>query len=765
MSLKITAYGFPKIGPNRELKKSVESYWKQAISKDELFAFAGDVNMDRLKNCIEASLDIVPSNDFSLYDFMLDISTMLGVIPERFKHIDDDLDLYFAMARGEKDIPACEMTKWFNTNYHYIVPELTHNFKFTKNRPLYAYRAAKEKLGISTKPVIIGPFTYISLSKFIDTDPVTGETRTVKAQESGRFREMVLDCAQIYNRMLKELEQEGAEYVQLDEPVMVLDKTEGDADILIEAYGIISAGLKSLKIHFQTYYESLSNYRKIVFNLPVDGIGLDFIESRGNLDSLREFGFPEDKTVIAGVVSGRNPWKTDYKEAVQLIDEIKQYVGEDRIILSNAGPLFHLPYSLEPEKGNMNENVIQLLSFAKERLDELKTLKKIVCGCEKVPYQDLKSVRELFANTEVQAKLNNFKQKNLFRQDFAQRFDQQEKLLGLPLFPTTTIGSFPQTGEIRKKRADFIAGRISKDEYNEFIKSHIRAIIKLQEEIGIDVLVHGEFERTDMVEFFGEKLCGFAITRNGWVQSYGSRCVRPPIIYGDVYRPSPMTVDEIKYAQSLTGKYVKGMLTGPVTMVNWTFYRRDIPKQDVAFQIAMALSDELQDLESAGIKIIQIDEPAFREGLPLKKADQESYLVWAVDSFKLACAKVKPQTQIHTHMCYSEFNEIIDYIYNMDSDVISIEASRSKGEILQAFEKFNYNHGIGVGIYDIHSPRIPSCEEMEEIAVRSLKVIDKSLLWINPDCGLKTRGYEETIPALKNMVKVAVSLREKYKEN
>ncbi len=763
MSLKTTAFGFPKIGPNREFKKSLELFWKNSISKDELFIQLDEVDTDRQKIYLESSLDIIPSNEFSYYDFMLDMSAMLGVIPDRFKHIEDDLRLYFAMARGEKDIPACEMTKWFNTNYHYIVPEITQDFNLTANRPLYSYRAAREKLGMETKPVMIGPYTYIYMSKIIELDSSIGKERLVKAKESSSFREIIRSVSRIYNKILRELDDECVALVQLDEPALTLDMSDSDVDILIEAYEILTGGLKSLKIHLQTYYESISHYQKIVYRLPVDGIGLDFTENETNLNLLRKYGFPENKVIIAGIVSGRNPWKVDYREAMKMFDEIKKYIPLDRIILSNAAPLFHLPYSLEPEKGNMNPNVINLLSFAKERLNELKILKEIINNDEKIPHQDLETTRGLFKNNTVQAKLEEFRQKSSFREPFSKRHTLQDELLALPLFPTTTIGSFPQIGEIRKKRADFVGGRITKEEYDEFIRSHIRALIKLQEEIGLDVLVHGEFERTDMVEFFAEKLCGFAITRNGWVQSYGSRCVRPPIIYGDVSRLKPMTVDETQYAQSLTGKPVKGMLTGPVTMVNWSFCRRDIPKEDAAFQIAMVLNDELKDLENAGITIIQIDEPAFREGLPLKQEKQKDYLTWAVNAFKIACAEVKPQTQIHTHMCYSEFNEIINYIYDMDSDVISIEASRSKGEILQAFEKFNYSHGIGVGIYDIHSPRIPSCEEMEEIALRSLKVIDKSLLWINPDCGLKTRGYEETIPALKNMVKVAIALRERFK--
>jgi 5-methyltetrahydropteroyltriglutamate--homocysteine methyltransferase len=522
----------------------------------------------------------------------------------------------------------------------------------------------------------------------------------------------------------------------------------------------------NIEVFVHTYYESLDHFEKITNELPVSGIGLDFVVNDENLENLKKYGFPKDKKLQAGVISGRDPWKTDYVEVLKLIDQIKEVVDEDRIVLSNAAPLFHLPVSLEPEKGHLDDRLIGLLSFADERLEEIKTLKDIINIGASVPSQTLQALRDEFKNEEVRQAVKDIDSQEIKRpHDFKERYKKQIELLGLLRFPTTTIGSFPQTKEVRQMRAKFRKGEISAEEYENFIKEQIKKAVEIQEELEIDVLVHGEFERTDMVEFFGEKMDGFAFTKNGWVQSYGTRCVRPPIIYGDVSRPAPMTLKETLYAQSLTKKPMKGMLTGPVTILNWSFYRKDIPKKEIAYQIAVALRDEVLDLEREGIKIIQIDEPAFREGLPLKKRKQEDYLKWAVKAFRLTNNTVQETTQIHTHMCYSEFNEIIDWIYAMDADVISIEASRSKGEIIEAFEKFNYDHAVGVGVYDIHSPRIPTIEEMLEIAERTVQVIDKNLIWINPDCGLKTRGWEETIPALRNMVQVAKILREKYGAN
>lgn len=762
MAIKTTAFGYPKIGPNRELKKIVESYWAGEITREQLYTEAEKIQLQRLSILKDAELDYIPSNDFSLYDFILDISTMLGVVPKRFGET-LDLDTYFAMARGSKTAIACEMTKWFDTNYHYIVPEFEAEFKLLKNRPLESYRFAKEKLGIETKPVLIGPFTYIWLGKIPQKQEGTLLTQMIRAYESDKFKDLVFSASKIYNQILKELETNGVKTIQLDEPALVLDLSDNDIEILIESYKILTDGLKQIEIFVHTYYESLSNYEKVAFELPVHGIGLDFTVNDENFENIKKHGFPTDKKLIAGVISGRDPWKIDFQKTVNFINELTKFVSEDRLILSNSSPLFHLPISLEPEKGHLDDRLIQLLSFANERLDELKILKKIFNENYPIPQQNLQMLIDEFRDEEVRRKVSQINEEEIGRKaPFTERYKKQVSLLGLPKFPTTTIGSFPQTKEVRKARADFNTGKISKEEYENFIKEQIKNAIEIQEKIGLDVLVHGEFERSDMVEFFGQKMKGFAFTKNGWVQSYGTRYVRPPIIYGDVSRPEPMTVKEISYAQSLTSKPVKGMLTGPVTILNWSFYRKDIPKKEIAYQIALALRDEVLDLEKAGIKVIQIDEPAFREGLPLKKAKQKEYLDWAVKAFKLTNEAVKPETQIQTHMCYSEFNDIIEYIYAMDSDVILIEASRSKGEILNAFENFSYDHGIGPGVYDIHSPRVPSVEEMLEIAERSVKVIDKNLIWINPDCGLKTRNWEEVIPSLQNIVQTARIMREKY---
>ncbi|MCX7738696.1 MAG: 5-methyltetrahydropteroyltriglutamate--homocysteine S-methyltransferase [Hydrogenothermaceae bacterium] len=761
--MKTTVYGYPKIGRNRELKKILESYWTGETSKEELLSRAEALSLQRIKKIIDSGVDIVPSNDFSLYDFVLDVSTMLNIIPNRFRNIHDSLDIYFAMGRGSKDAVACEMTKWFDTNYHYIVPELFGEIEPIKNRPLESYKNAKNHFWIETKPVIVGPFTFTYLSKVYRTDGTFSLVTLQRAYESEKFEGFLNIITEGYIKILQELEREGCGYVQLDEPAFVLDLSEKQRDLAISTYEKITKALSSLKVIVQTYYENISHYRDFAYRLPVYGLGLDFVLGKDNLDYIKSFGFPSEKVLVAGLISGRDVWKTDFEEVLEMYRELEKTVSPDRIILSNSCPLFHLPITVEDERGYLPADLIEMLSFADERVYELNTLKGILEGRVKVEPSKLKDFFQKYQDREVREKVKRIKNINISRETlFEERYLKQKEILNLPLFPTTTIGSFPQTKELRKVRADYKAGRLSPEDYEEYIKSEIKNCIQVQEEIGLDILVHGEFERTDMVEFFGERLNGFTFTKNGWVQSYGSRCVRPPIIYGDVSRPKPMTLKEITYAQSLTDRPVKGMLTGAVTILNWSFYRKDIPKEEVAYQIALSLQEEVLDLERAGIKIIQIDEPAFREGLPLKKSKQSEYLNWAVKAFRLSHLGVKDITQIHTHMCYSEFDEIIEYIYKMDADVISIEASRSGGDILTSFERFNYNRGIGLGVYDIHSPRVPSIEEMRNIVVRALKVIDKGLFWINPDCGLKTRRWEEVVPALKNMVEVAKELRKEF---
>ncbi len=747
MSVLTKSFGYPKIGGSRELKKALENYWSKKITKEEFFEQAEAVNHSRIYKQQQAGIDFISSNDFSLYDFILDLSTMFGVIPERFSDVKDSTELYFSMARGNDRAIACEMTKWFDSNYHYIVPEINGEFELKKNRPLEAYLWTKEKFGIETVPSLVGPFTFLKLAK---------------GYQKNDFAKLLNKISGLYNEILKELAQNGVKTVQIDEPALVLDLSAEEIKDLLNGYNVVTENV-SIDIQVQTYYESISAYETIVNKLPVQAIGLDFVVNNENFENVKKFGFPKNKKLIAGVVSGRDIWKTDYKKTVDLVNELIKIIGDENLIISNSSPLFHLPVSLEAEKETMDKNLIQLLSFADNRLEELSTLKGIINDKVSVPAQDFDAVRKIFKNETVLKAASEIVESKIGRvESFGERIKKQQEILNLPLFPTTTIGSYPQTPEVRKMRADFKKGLISKEEYDKFIKSEIKKVVDLQEELELDVLVHGEFERTDMVEYFGQKLDGFAFTKNGWVQSYGSRCVRPPVIYGDVSRPEKMTVDEIVYAQSITEKPMKGMLTGPVTILNWSFYRKDISKKEIAYQIGLALKDEVIDLEKAGIKIIQIDEAAFREGMPLRKSKQKPYLDWAVNAFKLTNESVKSETQIHTHMCYSEFNEILQSIYDMDSDVISIEASRSQGEIIGVFEKLNYDHGIGLGVYDIHSPRIPSIEEMEAVVERSVKVIDKNLFWINPDCGLKTRGYAETIPALKNMVCAAKNLRKKY---
>lgn len=743
MTVKTTVFGYPKIGPQRELKKALESYWSGKISKNDLLEEVEKLIINNAKTIALHGIDIIPSNEFSLYDFILDLSVMFDVIPERFRNISDPLERYFAIARGTADAPASEMTKWFNTNYHYIVPEIENSTKFElkENKPLKEYELLKVSLNLKTKPVIIGPFTYLYCAR---------------VKDYAYFFDRI---ANVYIKLFKELEESGVEEVQIDEPALVLDLENDTAQAIIDCYRKITAELSKIKLYVQTYYESLSQYEKIVYQLPIHGIGFDFVDGLDNLENILKFGFPKNKVLIAGVVSGRDPWKTDFTKTLKLIETLVKFT--ENIILSNSCPLIHLPITVKNE--TLPKEILSLLSFANERLDELTMLKIIINEGKEPPQQNLSMKFTKFTNPEIKKKISQIDENALWRKpSFSERYEKQIKILNLPLFPTTTIGSFPQTSELRKVRADYKAGKISFEEYESFINNEIKQAIKIQEEIGLDVLVHGEFERTDMVEFFAERLQGFVITKNGWVQSYGSRCVRPPIIYGDVWREKPLILKETLYAQSLTNKPVKGILTGPVTILQWSYPRKDIPKKEIAYQIALALKEEVLELERAGIKIIQIDEPAFREGMPLKRAKIDEYFDWAIKSFKIVTSSVKPETQIHTHMCYSDFNDIIDKIYALDADVISIEASRSKGELLKAFENFKYDRGIGIGVYDVHSPRVPGIEEMLEIVKRAIKLIDKRLLWINPDCGLKTRGWDETIPSLKNMVKVAEIMR---KEN
>lgn len=749
--------GYPRIGENREWKRALERFWKQDISEQELLEITNQIRLANLTKQKDLGIELVPVGDFSLYDHVLDTSIMFGIVPERFKYEGGKVDLntYFAIARGTKDAVASEMTKWFNTNYHYIVPELD-NAKptLTENRPLTFYNEAKEKLGIEGKPVILGPITYLKLAKgYVEKD----------------FPQLLQAFVPLYIQVLKELEEAGVSWVQIDEPIFGTNLSDDVIAAARQVYEQFSTETPKLKIILQTYFEHVVNYQAVAA-FPVKAIGIDFVHGN-SLELIKQHGFPEDKTLAAGIISGRNVWLGKLEEKLELLETIKAYVKSDTLIVQPSSSLLHVPVTVKLET-ELDPAIKDGLSFADEKIGEIVTL---VNGLKKGKQSICKELernnkkRRLFnektdrTNDIVRRKIENLSPADTRRTlPFEKRIKQQEKGLQLPLLPTTTIGSLPQTPVVRQTRTKWRKGDITSHQYEQFINENIEKWIKIQEEIGLDVLVHGEFERTDMVEYFGEKLKGFGVTKYGWVQSYGSRCVKPPLIFGDVSFEASITVKESVYAQSLTNKPVKGMLTGPVTILNWSFVHDDVPRQTVQNQIALALRQEIEALEENGISIIQVDEPALREGLPLDKSRWQAYLDAAVYSFRLATSSVQDQTQIHTHMCYSEFQEIFVTIDGLDADVISIETSRSHGEIISTFEKNTYKKEIGLGVYDIHSPRIPSKEEIKQNIHRALKIISPNQFWINPDCGLKTRNEAETIGALKAMIEAAVEVREEH---
>ncbi|WP_438449377.1 5-methyltetrahydropteroyltriglutamate--homocysteine S-methyltransferase [Gorillibacterium sp. sgz5001074] len=751
--------GYPRIGFDREWKKALEAFWSGKIEETELHLKLQDIRLGHLRKLQDKGIDLIPVNDFSYYDHVLDTAVMFGLIPDRFRHKDGPvpLSVYYGMARGTKDATASEMTKWFNTNYHYIVPELHDaNPVLTENRPLQAYREAKTKLGLEGKPVVLGPLTFLKLAK--------GYT----AHETDLWLDRLIP---LYVQMLQELAAEGVQWVQMDEPIAVVRLTAEDIQRLKRIYANLAEAVPSLNIMLQTYFESVENYRDLI-TLPVKGIGLDFVHGLdGNLSSLREHGFPSDKILGAGVINGRGIWRANLDDKLALLDELQQAVPAERLILQSSCSFLHVPVSTERET-KIPYEIKGALAFADEKLDELVLLRRAVTEGKPAVAEELMTAAEALDRLKQSPSRNRIDVQEavalMTAQDpkrskpFEVRRIAQQAKWKLPLFPTTTIGSFPQTSDVRKARQLWRKGEWTKDQYTAFIHEQIDTWMKLQEELGLDVLVHGEFERTDMVEFFGEKLDGFVFTQNGWVQSYGSRCVKPPIIYGDVASRGDMTVSETVYAQSQTDRPVKGMLTGPITILNWSFVREDIPREQVAYQLAYALRQEVLALEQAGIGMIQVDEPAVREGLPLKEEEHQHYLSWAVRAFRMTTSPVQEATQIHTHMCYCEFHDMIDSIVDMDADVISIETSRSHGELIHSFETNTYNLGIGLGVYDIHSPRVPHVEEMAGMIDRVLHVLDPKLFWINPDCGLKTRGQNETVAALHNMVEAARLAREKY---
>jgi 5-methyltetrahydropteroyltriglutamate--homocysteine methyltransferase len=745
--VKTLINGFPRIGEHRELKKVLERYWARSIPFETVEETARALRKKHWLLQKEAGIDFISSNDFSLYDNMLDTMAMLGAVPERFAGIADKTEQYFAMARGGREAAAMEMTKWFNTNYHFIVPELSAGmvFQLDPAKALAEYREAKE-LGIASKINIIGPLTFLALSKTNDGgDPLN-------------YLDKILP---VYKGLLEEIATlDESVYVQCDEPAFVNDPSDRLLGLIQETYQELAAASSRIKLIVTSYFDHAAEAVKLLGNTPVWGIGLDFLYGERNIEALEGAA---SKTIVAGLVDGRNVWRTDVSAGLELLERIHKIIPKERIIVSTSCSLLHSPYAArnEPESP-----VKKYLAFAAEKVEEVALLAKLFSGGGL-------SEPEAAVLAENKGNLLSARNAGLPKNSAAPRSGRQaregtyhersavqRKYLNLPPLPSTTIGSFPQTPELRKARSNYRKGVLSKAEYEREIQNAIDHCIAFQEEIGLDVLVHGEPERNDMVEYFGELLDGFHFTQNGWVQSYGSRCVKPPLIFGDVSRPRPMTVKWISYAQSKTEKPVKGMLTGPVTILNWSFVRNDIPRSAVARQLALALSAELADLQKAGITIIQVDEAAFREGYPLRKEKAAEYEQWALDAFRLAVSTAETATQIHTHMCYSEFSGIIQTIEAMDADVLTIETARSGNRLLRVFKETGYRNEIGPGVYDIHSPRIPSAAEFREQITARLAVLDKNKMWVNPDCGLKTRTWEEAGPALKNMVEAAASLRE-----
>jgi 5-methyltetrahydropteroyltriglutamate--homocysteine methyltransferase len=766
--------GYPRIGNFRELKKASEHYWSGKGSLQDLLTTGKKIREANWFLQKNVGIDLIPSNDFSFYDQVLDMSLMVNAIPERYHVIAEDrntteLDLYFAMARGYqkngKDIIAMEMTKWFDTNYHYIVPEFHKNQQFSlfSTKVIREYQEAK-LLGIETKPVLIGPVSYLLAGK---------------EKEDGFHRiELIHNLLPVYIEIMEQLEILGVQWIQLDEPFLVMDLSDAERKAYQLVYSKLRKQFPYLKILVATYFDCTADNLETVVRLPVDALHVDLVRCPSQLDDILHTSFVQSTTCLSlGVVNGRNIWITDFERSLGFIQKAVEILGEDRVMIAPSCSLQHVPLDLDNEKDEtaLTSEIKQWMAFAKQKIEEVVTLKQLASikdtqalAIALKPNKDKIESRKnspLIHKPQVKERVQNITEVDSRRTStFNIRQEKQKKALNLPLFPTTTIGSFPQTDEIRQLRARLKSGILSPSAYEEKIKSETERAIAWQEAIGLDVLVHGEFERNDMVEYFGEQLDGFVFSQNGWVQSYGSRCVKPPILYGDIERSQPMTVKWSHYAQSKTQRYVKGMLTGPVTILQWSFVRDDQPREETTMQIALAIRDEVTDLEQAGIKIIQIDEPAIREGLPLHKADRNHYLNWAIKAFRISASGVKDETQIHTHMCYSEFNDIIAHIAAMDADVITIETSRSQMELLDAFANFNYPNEIGPGVYDIHSPRVPGVSEIEQLLEKALNVIPAKNLWVNPDCGLKTRKWTETEQALKNMITATKKLRQSIKE-
>jgi 5-methyltetrahydropteroyltriglutamate--homocysteine methyltransferase len=755
MSL-VTNLGFPRIGRKRELKTALENYWKGAIDADALQASADELRRRHWQLQREAGADVVPVNDFTLYDHVLDTAWLFGAVPSDYLKLaeSDPLAGYFATARGYKsgglDLRALEMTKWFDTNYHYLVPELARGQEFALrgDKPLAEFREAKA-LGYDARPVLLGPVSFLLLSKTVD----------------GSDRLALLDkLVPVYVELLAKLGDAGAEWVQIDEPFLALDLCDAAQHAFRYAYTAFAAA-RTPKLLLATYFSGLDENLPLAMSLPVQGLHVDLVRAPHLLDAVLD-QLPDDRVLSLGLVDGRNIWRTDLHAAAALIKRARGAVSAHRLQLAPSCSLLHVPIDASAETAL---DIHPWLAFAREKIAELRVLADAAQGdaaalAAVAASRELQKARRaspLSVDPAVRERLRHVTAQDEQRNsEHAVRKLKQAQTLGLPAYPTTTIGSFPQTSEVRQARAAHRSGKLSDADYQSFLETETAQAVRIQEELDIDVLVHGEFERNDMVEYFGEQLAGFAFTRQGWVQSYGSRCVKPPIVYGDVSRPQPMTVAWSRYAQSLTQRPMKGMLTGPVTILQWSFVRDDQARADTCRQIALALRDEVTDLEAAGIRVIQIDEPALREGLPLRRRDWDTYLSWAVACFRIAAAGVRDETQIHTHMCYAEFNDIIDAVAAMDADVVSIETSRSRMELLDAFTRFRYPSGIGPGVYDIHSPRVPEFDDMLGLLRKARAQLRPDQLWVNPDCGLKTRGWPEVKAALTAMVSAAKALRQ-----
>ena len=750
--------GFPRVGSLRELKFATEKYFRHEISQDTLQTVAKQIREKQWKLLNDSGLDLIPSNDFSFYDTFLDTAVLFNIIPARYKELNlSDLDTYFAMARGYQgahgDVRALAMKKWFNTNYHYMVPEIEDDteIKLTGTK-LFDQFNESLSLGIQTKPVIAGPFTLLKLIRY------TGEKQ---------LTDFVEPIIQAYSDLLKKAQETKISWIQFDEPYFVYDLTDDDIKLVQQIYTALLSQKGSIKVLLQTYFGDVRDIYENLIKLDFDGIGLDFIEGKETLNLIEKYGFPKDKILFAGLVNGKNIWRNNYEKTISTLNLLKNKGIE--IVLSTSCSLLHVPFTVENET-KLSKAVLKHFAFAVEKLGELADLKVLAEEINFTEDNVFVNNKKLFSedrnalNPEVAERIKNIKESDFTRLPaFEEREKIQKKEFNLPIFPTTTIGSFPQTADVKANRTAFKKGEITEQEYIEFNKKKIAECVALQEEMGIDVLVHGEYERNDMVEYFGENLDGYIFTEKAWVQSYGTRCVKPPIVWGDISRNKSMTVDWSVYAQSLTNKPMKGMLTGPVTILNWSFPREDISLKECAYQIALAIRDEVLDLEKNGIKIIQIDEAALREKLPLRKADWYSeYLDWAIKTFRLTHSRTKAETQIHTHMCYSEFTDIIKAIDDMDADVITFEASRSDLLLLDSLKENNFKTEVGPGVYDIHSPRVPSVDEILTVLNKMAEKINPEKLWVNPDCGLKTRGVVETKASLINMVKAAKQFREKF---